>query len=159
MRKRIFWIAFAVLALVLVALRLTFFHTVRIEGSSMEGSLMSGDIVLVTALHGPPERFDIVECRFPGRSGTYIKRVIGLPGERVEVSGYSVTIDGKTLLEEYVSTPAEDFSIELGNNEYLVLGDNRAESYDSREEDMGTLRQEDFIGRVQFVLWPLHRVK
>ena len=147
------------LALVLVALRLTFFHTVRIEGSSMEGSLMSGDIVLVTALHGPPERFDIVECRFPGRSGTYIKRVIGLPGERVEVSGYSVTIDGKTLLEEYVSTPAEDFSIVLGPDEYLVLGDNRAESYDSREEDMGTLRQEDFIGRVQFVLWPLHRVK
>jgi len=159
MRKRIFWIAFAVLALVLVALRLTFFHTVRIEGSSMEGSLMSGDIVLVTALHGPPERFDIVECRFPGRSDTYIKRVIGLPGENISLSGYSLTIDGETRLESYLSSPAEDFSIILGEDEYLVLGDNRSESYDSREEDMGLLGSKDFIGRVQLVLYPFRIIE
>ena len=155
MRKRAFWISVAFLAVLILLLRLTVFHTLRVEGSSMETTLTSGDIVLVTRLTSPPGRFDIVECRFPGRSDTYIKRVIGLPGEEIQLSGYSLCINGKTMLESYLSTPAEDFSVSLGPDEYLVLGDNRAESYDSRENDMGMLRREDFIGRVQFILWPL----
>ena len=155
MKKHSLWIAIAAIAALILLMRLTLFHTVRIEGSSMENTLKSGDIALVSRLFGDPERFDIVECRFPGRSDTYIKRVIGLPGEEIQLSGYSLCINGKTMLESYLSTPAEDFSVSLGPDEYLVLGDNRAESYDSRENDMGMLRREDFIGRVQFILWPL----
>ena len=63
------------------------FHTVRIEGTSMVDTLRGGDLALVTRFDyriGAPERGDIVECSFPGRSGTYIKRVIGLPGDTVE---------------------------------------------------------------------------
>ena len=81
----LFWILPAAVALIILVLRLTFFHTVRIEGSSMENSLRSGDIALVTCMTGEPQRGDIVECRFPGRSGTYVKRLIGLPGEHVEI--------------------------------------------------------------------------
>ena len=81
----LFWIVLAAIALVILILRLAFFHTVRIEGSSMENSLRSGDIALVTCMTGEPQRGDIVECRFPGRSGTYVKRLIGLPGEHVEI--------------------------------------------------------------------------
>lgn len=154
MKRRAFWIAAAVLAALILLGRLTLFHTVRIEGSSMETTLQSGDVVLVTRLFSPPKRFDIVECRFPGRSGTYIKRVIGLPGETVSLSGYSLSINGETMLESYLSSPAEDYCVTLGEDEYLVLGDNRAESYDSREEDMGLLHREDFIGRACFVLLP-----
>lgn len=159
MKKRAFWIAAAVLAALILLGRLTLFHTVRIEGSSMETTLQSGDVVLVTRLFSPPERFDIVECRFPGRSGTYIKRVIGLPGETISLSGYSLSIDGETMLESYLSSPAEDYSVTLGEGEYLVLGDNRAESYDSREEDMGLLHREDFIGRARLSLLPLRALK
>jgi len=159
MRKRAFWIAVAFLAVLILLLRLTVFHTLRVEGSSMETTLTSGDIVLVTRLTSPPGRFDIVECRFPGRSDTYIKRVIGLPGENISLSGYSLTIDGETRLESYLSSPAEDFSIILGEDEYLVLGDNRSESYDSREEDMGLLGSKDFIGRVQLVLYPFRIIE
>ena len=159
MRKNAFWIAAAALALAILLLRFALFHTARIEGSSMESTLSSGDIVLVSRLYAAPERFDILECRFPGRSDTYIKRVIGLPGEEIFLSGYSLTINGETMLETYLSSPAEDYSIILGEDEYLVLGDNRAESYDSREEDMGLLRREDFIGKVQLVLWPFRNVE
>jgi len=155
----LFWIVLAAIALVILILRLAFFHTVRIEGSSMENSLRSGDIALVTCMTGEPQRGDIVECRFPGRSGTYVKRLIGLPGDEIQIIDSRVHVNGEAISEPYATGPSEDYGVILGEDEYLVLGDNRAESYDSREEDMGTLRQEDFIGRVQFVLWPLHRVK
>ena len=138
------------------------FHTVRIEGTSMVDTLRSGDIALVTrfdyASGRTPARGDIVECRFPGRSGAYIKRVIGLPGDRVEIADGRTYINGAPLSEPYATGPAEDYAAELGPDEYLVLGDNRAESYDSRAEDMGFLHGEDFLGRVRFVLWPLRKI-
>ena len=155
------WIA-AVL-LVCVLLRLFVFHLVRIEGSSMEDTLCSGEIALVTRLDyrfgGTPARGDIVECRFPGRVDTYVKRVVGLPGETVEIRGGKTFIDGVALDEPYVFSIPEDYSISLGENEYLVLGDNRSESYDSRAEDMGPIAAEDMLGRVRLCVWPLHRIQ
>lgn len=148
-------------ALCLLA-RLFVFHIVRIEGASMVDTLRSGDIALVTRFDyrfgGAPERGDVVECSFPGRSGVYIKRVIGLPGERVEISGGRTYIDGVALSEPYATGPAEDYSARLGPDEYLVLGDNRAESYDSRAEDMGFLHRENLLGRVRFALWPFRKI-
>ena len=137
------------------------FQTVRIEGTSMVDTLRSGDIALVTKLDyllGEPDRGDIVQCRFPGRSGTYVKRVIGLPGEKIEIIGSRVYVDGTAISEPYASGSSEDYSARLGENEYLVLGDNRSESYDSRAEDMGFIRQEDMLGRVRFVLWPFRKI-
>ena len=155
------WIA-AVL-LVCALLRLFVFHLVRIEGNSMQDSLCSGEIALVTRFDyrfgGTPARGDVVECRFPGRVDTYVKRVIGLPGETVEIHGGKTYIDGAALDEPYVFSIAEDFSISLGENEYLVLGDNRAESYDSRAEDMGPIGAEDMLGRVRLSVWPLHAIE
>ena len=155
------WIA-AVL-LVCALLRLFVFHLVRIEGGSMEDTLSSGEIALVTGFDyrfgGTPARGDVVECRFPGRVDTYVKRVIGLPGETVEIRGGKTYIDSAALDEPYVFSIAEDFSISLGENEYLVLGDNRAESYDSRAEDMGPIGAEDMLGRVRLSVWPLHAIE
>ena len=136
--------------------------TVKIAGSSMSGTLVSGDIVLVTRfdyLGGKtPARGDVVQCRFPNRSGSYVKRVIGLPGETVEFSGGALYIDGVRILEPYVTSPTGNFSAKLNTNEYLVLGDNRVESYDSRAEDMGCIPQEDLLGRVRLILWPFNRI-
>lgn len=137
-------------------------HTVRIEGTSMSDTLRSGEIALVTRFdyHGArvPERGEIVECSFPGRDGVYIKRVIGLPGDRVEIRDSRTWINGEALSEPYASGPAEDYSAALGADEYLVMGDNRAESYDGRAEDMGFIHRENFLGRVRLVLWPLRSV-
>ena len=135
--------------------------TVRVAGVSMERTLFGGDVALVTRLdYGAgrgPDRGDVVECRFPGRGDAYIKRVIGLPGEAVRFSGGVLTIDGQPVAEPWVSSPTEDYAIDLGEGEYLALGDNRAESYDSRMADMGPVGADAFLGRVRWILWPLNR--
>ena len=155
------WIA--AVALVCLLLRLFVFHLVRIEGGSMEDTLNGGEIALVTGFDyrfgANPARGDVVECRFPGRVDTYVKRVIGLPGETVELREGKTFIDGSALAEPYVFSIPEDYSISLGENEYLVLGDNRSESYDSRAEDMGPIGKEDILGRVRLCVWPLHGVE
>ena len=159
--RSVIWIA--VFALICVLLRLFVFHLVRIQGSSMEDTLCSGEIALVTSFDyrfgAKPARGDVVECRFPGRVDTYVKRVIGLPGETVELREGKTYIDGAAISEPYVFSIAEDFSISLGENAYLVLGDNRCESYDSRAADMGPIGKEDILGRVRLCVWPLHGVE
>lgn len=159
--RSVIWIA--VFALICVLLRLFVFHLVRIQGSSMEDTLCSGEIALVTSFDyrfgAKPARGDVVECRFPGRVDTYVKRVIGLPGETVELREGKTYIDGAAVSEPYVFSIAEDYSISLGEDEYLVLGDNRCESYDSRAADMGPIGKEDILGRVRLCVWPLHGVE
>ena len=159
--RGVIWIA--VFALICILLRLFVFHLVRIEGSSMEDTLCSGEIALVTSFDyrfgAKPARGDIVECRFQGRVDTYVKRVIGLPGETVELREGKTYIDGAAISEPYVFSIAEDYSVSLGENEYLVLGDNRCESYDSRAADMGPIGKEDILGRVRLCVWPLHGVE
>ncbi|MDO4867689.1 MAG: signal peptidase I [Clostridia bacterium] len=135
--------------------------TVRVAGTSMQRTLYGGDIALVTRFdyrHSAPERGDVVECRFPGRSDTYIKRVIGLPGDEISFFGGALTLNGQPVRESYVSSATEDYAVTLGEDEYLVLGDNRADSYDSRMADMGPIGAEAFLGRVRWVLWPLSRI-
>ena len=159
--RGVIWIA--VFALICVLLRLFVFHLVRIQGSSMEDTLCSGEIALVTSFDyrfgAKPARGDILECRFQGRVDTYVKRVIGLPGETVELREGKTYIDGAAISEPYVFSIAEDYSVSLGENEYLVLGDNRCESYDSRAADMGPIGKEDILGRVRLCVWPLHGVE
>jgi len=150
-------------ALICLCLHLFVFHTVRVEGTSMVDTLRSGDIVLVTRFdYAPgrqPDRGDIVECSFPGRSGTYIKRVIGLPGDTVEIIDSRTYVNGAPLSEPYATGPSRDYASTLGEDEYLVLGDNRAESYDSRAEDMGFIGADNLLGRVRLVLYPFRTIK
>ena len=153
----------AAIALICSLLRLFVFHTARITGSSMERTLNGGDVVLVYdlayAFGNAPQRGDIVECTFPERSGMYVKRLIGLPGDRIEIRENCVYINGEYLSESYVSSVAEDYAIQLGADDYFVLGDNRADSYDSRTADMGTLKQENIHGRVLMKIAPLRKIK
>lgn len=155
-------LALMLFAAICLMLHLFVFHTVRVEGTSMADTLRSGDIVLATRfdyLGGrTARRGDIVECSFPGRSGRYIKRVIGLPGDLVEIIDSRVYINGEPLSEPYASGPSEDYSAQLGEDEYLVLGDNRSQSYDGRAEDMGFIHDENLLGRVRMVLWPFRRI-
>ena len=144
-----------------LAVRAWGFGLVRISGTSMNDTVRSGDIVLVTRfdyrLGGSPAFGDIVECRFEGRSHTYVKRVVGLPGEVIAFEGGALYRDGSALSEPYVSSATEDYRITLGEDEYLVLGDNRRESYDSRMEDMGPIGADGFVGRVRMIVWPASR--
>ena len=140
-----------------IAARTWLVSTVRIAGTSMADTLLSGDVVLTTRIGGEPEFGDVVECTFPGRSGSYVKRIVGLPGDTVEFIDGSLLRNGRPLSEPYVSSYTDDMRIELGEDEYFVLGDNRAESYDSRAEDMGCISRSRILAAAQWILWPIDR--
>ena len=153
-------LAVAVAAGVGLLLRQYGFGLVRVAGVSMDDTLRGGDLTLVTRFdyfNSAPRRGDVVECRFPGREDAYIKRVIGLPGDRVAFMDGQLLLNGAPVDEPYVLTPTDDYVVTLDNGEYLALGDNRAESYDSRMDDMGPISRADILGRVRWIILPLSR--
>lgn len=132
----------------------------EVTGQSMEPTLSNGDHALVTMLDyafSAPERGDVVQLEIPGRDGAYLKRVIGLPGDTVELINGSLHINGEAVYEPYATLSEDDFRIRLYADEYFVMGDNRPVSYDSREEDFGVVSADCFRGRVRAVLWPIDR--
>lgn len=155
-------LALAVAAALGIALRLWGVGLVRISGASMNNTLKSGDVVLVTRFDyrsgRTPDFGDVVECRFPGREDTYIKRVAGLPGDSVAFSRGFMTRNGEAVSEPYVSSVTDDYEITLADDQYLLLGDNRAESYDSRMPDMGAVGADAFSGRARWIVWPPDRI-
>jgi len=131
-----------------------------VDGSSMEPSFKDGQYLIVNRLaylFEKPKRGDVVILRFPGREKEkYIKRVIGLPNETVEIKDGSVFINGEKLNETYLKfqTQTEPALTEtLSENEYFLLGDNRANSNDSRI--WGNCPKENIIGKPVFILYPL----
>lgn len=163
MKRFLSWlIALAVAAGLGLFVRTYIFTFTRVAGDSMAETLETGDIAFVTKfdyIRNPPARFDVVLLKFPGRDGQYLKRVIGLPGETVDIISGVVHINGTALDEPHAQQSDDDSHIRLGENEYFVLGDNRPESYDSREEDMGAVGADSFLGRVRAVVWPLGRFR
>lgn len=159
--KRLLPVCVTLLAAAAAVCWVLFFEKARVYGHSMEPVLKDGQTVLVDKLAyrlGEPERFDVIVFRDRREEGRYyMKRIVGLPGETVQIADGRVTIDG-VLLEE----PSEREEIRdarrasepvvLGQAEYFVLGDNRNGSSDSRDSDIGNVSAEQIIGRV--VLWP-----
>lgn len=132
-----------------------------VAGESMNDTLVTGDVVLLTRfdyIAETPDRGDIVQLEIPGRDGLYLKRVIGLPGETVEIIGGVVHINGQALDEPYATLSEDDFKLTLYADEYFVLGDNRPVSYDSREEEFGVVSAGCFRGRVRGIIWPVERI-
>ena len=131
------------------------------NGQSMEPVLASGDVVLLNRLAydlGKPNRFDIIAFR-QGDSAVSIKRVIGLPGETVQIRDQAVYINGERLeaeggLEDVSIAGAAEFPVELSENEYFVLGDNRDSSEDSRFSGTGNVKREQILGKVWLRLEP-----
>lgn len=153
-----------VVTLVIVLVVFFAFHTslqsFRVEGASMETSLHDGQYLLVNKLvyrFRSPNRGDVIIFTHPSghSSSPYVKRVVGLPGEEVEVKDGRVYIDGSLLDEpEYIlSTRQGCDPTVVGDDEYFVLGDNRDHSSDSR--DFGPTPRDNIIGKVWFCYWPI----
>ena len=130
----------------------------RIEGTSMEPNLHNGEYVLidkVSYLLHPPERGDVVVFTPPtNENKDYIKRVIGLPGDIVEIRGGQVYVNGFALDEPYLISPtnSSDQVIHVEEGRYFVLGDNRNNSSDSRS--FGSITPQSIVGRAWLVYWP-----
>lgn len=136
----------------------------NIEGMSMEPNLHDKELILVdkwSYLFHPPDRGDVIVFKAPpDPSQDYIKRVIGLPGDTIIIHDTTVIVDGVTLREAYIApgnqgNPYAYKRIDevVPANEYFVLGDNRANSSDSR--DWGFVPRQNIIGRAALVYWPL----
>ena len=129
----------------------------RIDGSSMEPNLHDGEYVIVNRVTyrlQPPQRGDVIVFQRDG-SREFIKRVIGLPGETVEVRGGQVLVNGVALNESYIAQP-NAYTMEprkIGPNEYFVLGDNRNNSSDSH--NWGTVALNTIDGKAWVIYWPL----
>ena len=135
-------------------------------GSSMEPMLSDGDNLIVDKISyrfHDPQRFDIIVFPYKHKPKTYyIKRIIGLPGETVQIDEQgNIYINGEILSESYgreiirpenVGLAAEP--IVLGEDEYFVMGDNRNNSTDSRFAQVGNIKREDIIGRAWVRIWP-----
>ncbi len=139
----------------------------EVEGASMENTLHNGDNLIVDKLSyrfHDPERFDIIVFPFQYQDNTYyIKRIIGLPGETIQIKeDGSIYINGEKFTESYgreVIQPENigraEQPIELGEDEYFVMGDNRNNSSDSRTDVVGNIKREDIIGKAWLRIWPL----
>lgn len=140
----------------------------QVSGSSMEATLSDGDNLIVdkiTYRFHDPERFDIIVFPYKYEKNTfYIKRIIGLPGETVQIDDEGdIYIDGEVLEESYgrevMLNPGEaEDPVKLEEDEYFVLGDNRNASSDSRDPSVGKILGEDIVGRAWLRIYPFNKV-
>lgn len=140
----------------------------EVNGDSMEPTLSNGDNLIMDKLSyhlRDPERYEVVIFPCPTEPDVYfIKRVIGLPGETVQIKDEKVYIDGKELeTETYGIAPIEEPGIayeplKLGDDEYFVLGDNRPVSRDSRYEEVGPIGKDTIEGRALIRIYPFSKI-
>lgn len=136
-------------------------------GSSMEPTLSDGDNLIVdkiTYRFREPERFDIIVFPYQYTQNTYyIKRIIGLPGEKVRIDEEGrIYINGEVLRESYGKETIVDAGlaaeeITLGNDEYFVMGDNRNDSADSRFVSVGNIKRQNIMGRAWLRIYPFKK--
>ena len=158
------WIRDIFLSLFIAAVVIVFlFQPVKVEGTSMLPQLVDKQRIFVNKLvyriEGI-ERGDVIVFKFPGDPRhSYIKRVVGLPGESVEVRGGTVLIDGTTLAEPYVPQRYRDRgshpAVSVPEGAYYVLGDHRNTSNDSRT--WGVVEETFITGKAVFAYWPPDR--
>lgn len=161
-------IVYVAVVLVITFLIVTFVgQRTQVSGPSMMNTLNDGDNLIVDKISyrfTNPKRFDIIVFPYKYQEKTYyIKRIIGLPGETVQIVNGSIYINGEVLKETYgkeVMTSAGQAAepIKLSADEYFVLGDNRNNSTDSRAEDVGKIKRSDIVGRAWMRVWPLSEI-
>jgi signal peptidase I len=155
----------AIVFLSAIIIRTFVFQPFVVEGSSMEGNFHNGEYLFIEKVSYKlknPKRGDVVVFRYPRDTRyNYIKRVVGLPGETIQIKDGKISINGTELREEYltngqqtvVDSKAElKYEITLEEDQFFVLGDNRTHSSDSRE--WGPLDKQFIIGRSALVLYP-----
>lgn len=163
LRRAVRWVVNIVIVLACAWFLVYGFCTqVPVTGGSMQPVLDADDVVLVNRLAydvGKPERFDIVVFEREDHKKN-VKRVIGLPGETVQIKGGYIFIDGELLsaednLEQVSLAGRADTPIKLDTDEYFLLGDNRDSSEDSRFSNIGNVKREQIQGKVWFRMFPL----
>ncbi len=159
------WLRDLIISLAISAFIIIFlYQPVKVEGTSMMPSLQDQERIFVNKFVyrlEPIERGDIVVFRYPrDPSKSYIKRVIGVTGDRIRIDNGQVYVNGKRLGEDYVPLQYEDErsypEIVVPRNYYFVLGDHRSMSNDSR--DFGPVKESFIYGKAVFGYWPMDKL-
>ncbi len=166
LREALGMVAYLAVVLAITFLIITYVgQRTHVSGESMMNTLSHGDQLIVDKISyrfGEPSRYDIIVFPFQYKENTYyIKRIIGMPGETVQIADGVIYIDGEPLEESYGREVIRDPGlacepVELGEDEYFVLGDNRNASSDSRDPSVGAIHRNDIIGRAWLRIWPLN---
>ncbi len=166
--KKVGFLIFEVVKVVLISLaiilpvRMFLIQPFYVEGASMEPSFYDKEYLIINEItyrFNEPQRGEVIVFKYPKNPRQYyIKRIIGLPGETIEIRDGQVHINNEILGDEYIELLSSDNrkTVVLGDNEYFVLGDNRSNSSDSRL--FGPLKEKYIIGKVWFRGWPLERI-
>lgn len=160
-------IPYIVIIIVVALLRIYIITPEIVSGESMENTLHDGDWILNSKIlyrFKDIERYDIVVIK--KKDYLIIKRVIGLPGDYVEYRDNKLYINGEEVKDKYAKNETNDFSLKdicyecdvIPKNKYLVLGDNREISADSRSQELGLVSKNNITGKAVFRLWPLNKL-
>lgn len=148
-------------ALIIIATNL-WFPVLRVVGSSMQQTLQNEDVVVCSNLYKRIKKGEIIA--FYNNDKVLIKRVVGLPGDTIEIDNDGVLyVNGERQSETYVMTLSLDpcditFPVEVPADSYFVLGDRRTTSMDSRSESVGTVSEDKIVGKVLFRVWPFNKL-
>lgn len=162
-REIIEWVLTLVVAVALaLAIRSFLFEPVRVDGSSMLNTLENNEYMIATKwqyLWNDPARFDVVICKYPGRKETFVKRIIGLPGEKLELREGELYINDALVPQNFDKTPSNKSfpPVEIPEGSYFVMGDNRDHSNDSRA--VGPLERNMIRGHVRYVVFPFSKLR
>lgn len=157
---------YAIVAILVLLLIIYVVSLQQVVGPSMQPNYQDGDILVLNKLHyrvQSPKRFDVAVIKYQDTK-YFIKRIIGLPGETVSYQNGILYINGEQVEEDFsITGVTSDFSLEnlgydvIPEGYYFVVGDNRENSLDSRSIEVGLIKEEDFIGKVAFRIWPFRR--
>ena len=165
------WIRDIIIAIIIAAIILAFFKPIIVQQESMQPNFYSGDYVITSRqsyrLFGQPERGDVIVFKSglydeTGNQKNLIKRIIGLPGDTVEIKAGDVYINGELLQEEYVAEQGlsgEMEAVTVPEGRLFVMGDNRRVSQDSRNAAVGTIDMDSIVGKVVIRLYPFSEIK
>ncbi|HOQ15945.1 MAG TPA: signal peptidase I [Defluviitaleaceae bacterium] len=145
------------------------FQNTQVIGDSMEPSLEDGHSVIINKFiyrFKAPQRGDIIAFKSPvNPSEHHIKRIIGIPGDTVEIKEGKVYLNGILLKEDYILEPMDakmagdmEYPLMIGPDSYFVMGDNRNISYDSRYKEIGLIDESSISGKALIRIWPLNKI-
>lgn len=171
MREALDWIKDIAIAIIIAVVILSFFKPIIIQQESMQPNFFSGDYVVVSrqayTLFGDVEHGDVIVFRSnlldeEGNPKHLIKRIIGIPGDTIEIVDGTVIRNGERLDESYISEKGmsgEMSPIIVEEGKLFVMGDNRGVSQDSRSQTIGQVNQETIVGKVVIRIFPFNRFK
>ena len=150
------YVPYVIVIILVILFKKYYYSPIKVNGDSMYSTLKNKDIMILDIVkyrHSKIKRFDIVVVDI--KSEYIIKRVIGLPGEKVEYKDNKLYINGKLVKDKYGQGDTKDFYFTVPKGHYFVLGDNRGNSLDSRY--FGAFKKNKILGRTNFTIFPFNR--